>query len=141
MTLLLGYVGLIVSVPLMPMALYKMAVMDPISWKTLGLLLIKGFLDFAVQDYLLFRAVTLTNATVANVGLGLSIPFAFLADLIFQGIMFTHLQVAGALTVLAGFILVNWMSSIDDAEAKLAADKAAEEAKIQELMPIPKTIN
>eukprot|EP00977_Amphora_coffeiformis_P020858 scaffold8602_cov196-Amphora_coffeaeformis.AAC.16 len=138
MTLLLGYVGLIVGIPLLPMALYKMYSMDPISWGTFWILMVKGLLDFVVTDYLLFRAVTLTNATVANVGLGLTIPIAFLADLIFKGIMFTHLQVAGALTVLAGFILVNWMNSLDEAEA---AQQAADQAKVQEMAEVPKTID
>lgn len=117
MALLLGYVGVICSVPLLPMALYKMMTMTGISWHTVIVLIIKGLLDFLVTDYLLFRAVMLTNATVANVGLGLTIPLAFAADLVFQSIPFTHLQVAGAFTVLAGFILVNWMSSLDEAEA------------------------
>ena len=125
MTLLLGYVGVISSVPLLPMALYKTYTMflEGMSWYTFGILIVKGLLDFVVTDYLLFRAVMLTNATVANVGLGLTIPLAFAADLVFKGITFTHLQAAGALTVLAGFVLVNWMSSIDEAEAA-ATDSA-----------------
>ena len=138
MPLLLGYVGLIVGIPLLPMAIYKMYDMDPISWPTFWILMAKGLLDFVVTDYLLFRAVTLTNATVANVGLGLTIPIAFVADFIIKGIIFTHLQVAGALTVLAGFILVNWMNSLDEAEA---AQLAADQAKMQERAEVPKSIN
>ena len=121
MTLLLGYVGLITAVPLLPMALYKAFTLEGgMSFYTFCILLLKGLLDFVVTDYLLFRAVMLTNATVANVGLGLTIPLAFAADLIFQGIPFTHLQAGGALTVLAGFVMVNWMSGLDEAEAAAA---------------------
>lgn len=126
MTLLLGYVGMIFSIPLLPMAIYKMIELQGVlSWYTLGILFIKGLLDFVVTDYLLFRAVMLTNATVANVGLGLTIPLAFAADLIFKNIAVTGLQAAGALTVLAGFVTVNWMSRFDsDGQAVVAADSS-----------------
>lgn len=133
MTLLLGYVGLISAVPLLPMALYKISVMDQISWHALLILVVKGLLDFGVTDYLLFRAVMLTNATVANVGLGLTIPLAFLADFIFQSISPTHLQLCGALTVLAGFVLVNWMNSLDETDTP----RGAEQTKEHELLECP----
>lgn len=117
MTLLMGYVGIICSVPLLPMALYKMLTLEGLTLKSMGILIVKGLLDFVVTDYLLFRAIILTSATVANVGLGLTIPLAFAADAIFKDITLTSLQAMGALTVLAGFILVNWMSSFDESLA------------------------
>ena len=120
MTLLLAYVGLIVSVPLFPMALYKTYEMilsgntTVFTWGAGFALLIKGLLDFVVTDYLLFRAVILTNATVANVGLVLTIPLAFLADYVVQNLSPTGWQIGGAFTVLMGFVLVNLGSSSSD---------------------------
>jgi solute carrier family 35, member F5 len=111
MPLLLGYVGLISSVPLLPMAIYKLASLENITWKLIWVLCVKGLLDFVVSDYLLFRAVMLTNATVANVGLGLTIPMAFAADFIIKNRSFSVMQILGALSVLMGFVVVNWMSS------------------------------
>jgi solute carrier family 35 protein F5 len=132
MTLLLGYVGVICSVPLLPMALYKvyeLVLNDTMSWYFLGILIIKGLLDFVVTDYLLFRAVMLTSATIANVGLGLTIPLAFAADLIFKSMAVTTLQAAGAFTVLAGFILVNWMSNLDESTSIQDPQDGSYEAK------------
>jgi solute carrier family 35 protein F5 len=52
--------------------------------------------------------VVLTNATVATVGLGLTIPLAFVSDLVMkQPNVLTPSSIAGALTVLVGFVLVN----------------------------------
>jgi len=123
MMLLLGYVGVICSVPLLPMALYKMYELESCSWHSMGILIIKGLLDFVVTDYLLFRAAMLTSATIANVGLGLTIPLAFAADIIFRGIGVTPLQAAGALTIMAGFVLVNCLgeNSVDPAGEEQSA--------------------
>jgi solute carrier family 35 protein F5 len=114
MTLLLGYVGLISAVPLLPMAIYKFLLLESMSWHTFGILVLKGLLDFLVTDYLLFRAVVLTNATVANVGLGLTIPLAFVADWLVRGMAITSLKATGALVVLVGFLLVNLMADSDE---------------------------
>jgi solute carrier family 35 protein F5 len=112
MPLLLGYVGLLCAVPLFPMAIYQFIRIN-VTWKLVRMLVVKGLLDFVVTDYLLFRAVMLTNATVANVGLGLSIPMAFAADYVILNTEFTHLQIIGALAVLAGFVTVNIMNETD----------------------------
>jgi len=106
MPLLLGYVGVICAVPLLPMAVFQFVQIE-ISWHLVMVLIVKGLLDFVVTDYLLFRAVMLTNATIANVGLGLSIPLAFVADALVQATQFSALQLTGAGIVLLGFVLVN----------------------------------
>ena len=63
------------------------------------------------SDYLWARAVVLTNATVATVGLGLTIPLAFISDVLWMGQpgdqVISVSSIAGALAVLAGFVLVN----------------------------------
>lgn len=108
MLLLLGYIGLLCSIPLLPMAIYYFTQME-MTFGLFRVLVVKGLLDFAVTDWLLLKATMLTNATVANVGLGLTIPFAFAADFFVQQVQFTTMQLSGAVTVLAGFVVVNVM--------------------------------
>lgn len=72
------------------------------------LVLLLGFFDNVISDYLWLRAVILTNATVATVGLGLTIPLAFLSDVVMgHSNVLTPGAVVGAIAVLFGFVLVN----------------------------------
>ena len=116
MQLLLGYIGLINCVILSPVALY--IVLKPLlststatkglTWLVFGYLVAKGTLDNVLSDYLWARAVVLTSATVATVGLGLTIPFAFVCDWIMgHGNVVSAQSILGALAVLAGFVLVS----------------------------------
>lgn len=110
MQILLGYIGLICMVGLSPIALYQAASSTQLSIVVFGFLFIKGIFDNVISDYLWLRAVILTNATVATVGLGLTIPLAFLSDIFVtdqSGTVMTVPSVLGALCVLTGFILVN----------------------------------
>lgn len=71
-------------------------------------LIAKAFFDNVLSDYLWARAVVLTSATVATVGLGLTIPLAFLSDwLLGRAGVTTPESVVGAFSVLIGFLLVN----------------------------------
>ena len=125
MSLLLGYVGLISAIPLLPMGLYK--IFDAIDdVQSLLILCLKGLLDFVVSDFLLFKAVLLTNATVANVGLGLTIPLAFLADYVVHQASFTPLQYMGAGMILTGFVVVNLLS---DGIESIASDSKDEDSQ------------
>jgi solute carrier family 35, member F5 len=107
MMLLLGYNGSICAVLLAPVAIYKAA---QVQW-TLQLFLVccvKGLLDFAITDYFMFRSVVLTNATVATVGLGLTIPMGFCADWLLGKLGgVTALGIWGAAGVASGFLMVN----------------------------------
>jgi solute carrier family 35, member F5 len=107
MMLLLGYNGSICAVLLAPVALYKAA---QVEW-TFQLFIvccIKGLLDFAITDYFMFRSVVLTNATVATVGLGMTIPMGFGADWLMGKLGgVTALGVWGAAGVASGFLMVN----------------------------------
>eukprot|EP00986_Skeletonema_menzelii_P011016 scaffold5539_cov81-Skeletonema_menzelii.AAC.8 len=118
MQLLMGYIGLVVLVPCLPFAAYMIYnVRDNFTWSILGCIVLKGLLDFVLTDYFLFRSVVLTSATTATVGLGLTIPMAFVADLIFSpDYVISLYSVIGAVSVGAGFISVSL--SGDDNEAK-----------------------
>ena len=113
MELLLGYIGLFNMVGLSPILFYQLydGSHAQLTWVVFGFLVVKGLLDNVLSDYLWARSVVLTSATVATVGLGLTIPLAFLSDVFWMGQegdqVVSLSSIAGALSVLAGFILVN----------------------------------
>ena len=116
MQLLLGYIGVIAMVPLFPVAswlfLSQQIRMDS---RTFLLVLTKGVFDFLITDYLLFRSIILTGPTVATVGLGMSIPFAFVADVLMgrEGV-FSVFSTVGASACTLGFLIVNLAPSTPD---------------------------
>jgi len=116
--LLMGYIGLVVMVPCLPFATYMIYnVRHDFTLAILGYIVLKGLLDFVLTDYFLFRSVVLTSATTATVGLGLTIPMAFVADLIFSPeYVISVYSVIGAVAVGFGFISVSL--SGNDGEVK-----------------------
>ena len=120
MQLLLGYIGLISMMTLSPIVLWILVARNfqvASAW-VFGALIVKGLLDNVLSDYLWLRAVILTNATVATVGLGMTIPLAFLSDILWshQDNVLSFLSIMGALAVLAGFVLVNVGNQGDDSD-------------------------
>lgn len=118
MQLLFGYIGLMNMVGLSPFILYqyisyKRSVSNDddaapwLGWTVFGLLVLKGLFDNVLSDYLWARSIVLTSATVATVGVGLTIPLAFLSDWWINNIQPTLGSVFGALSVTVGFIIVN----------------------------------
>ncbi|KAL7560938.1 hypothetical protein ACA910_022427 [Epithemia clementina (nom. ined.)] len=112
MQLILGYIGLLSLITLTPITFYILwespkAVFQ--TWWVLGALIVKGLLDNVLSDFLWLRAVILTNATVATVGLGMTIPLAFLSDIVWlhKSNVLNALSTLGAVSVLTGFVLVN----------------------------------
>ena len=104
----LGFIGLYNMVDLSTIALWQSIGPAAISALVLASLIVKGLLDNVLSDYLWARAVVLTSATVASVGLGLTIPLAFLSDVIMgRPNIFDASSILGALSLLFGFVLVN----------------------------------
>lgn len=121
MQLLLGYIGLVNGLTLLPVTVYLMFVssssttMTNLTWLVFGYLVAKGMLDNVLSDYLWARAVILTSATVATVGLGLTIPLAFFSDWFMGHDNVVNVRsICGALFVLIGFALVNIGFNSDD---------------------------
>jgi len=114
MQILLGYIGLICMISLSPVAIWELVfaksddVDSSLTWVVFGFLVVKGLFDNVLSDYLWLRAVILTSATVATVGLGLTIPLAFLSDVVMgtEGVV-SFASVLGAVSILVGFVLVN----------------------------------
>jgi len=133
MQVLLGYIGLLNMVVLAPIMIYQLLTgTTELAWVILGFLVVKGLFDNVLSDYLWLRAVILTNATVATVGLGLTIPLAFASDIVMgnAGVM-SQGQVIGALTVLFGFVLVN-IGNKEDAAANYISANGGEELRMPE---------
>ena len=97
-----------------------------ITWFVFFCLVVKGLFDNVLSDYLWARGIVLTSATVATVGLGLTIPLALLSDLFImkRTDVWSFESVLGAMLVLLGFIFVNVgeeekREDIEDAEDPL----------------------
>jgi len=110
MQLFFGYVGLWNMLALFPVALYQVKIAQSVTlsrW-VFGCLVVNGLFNSVISDYLWARSVVLTSATVASVGLGLTIPLAFVSD-VFLGVedILNLESILGACCVLSGFILVN----------------------------------
>lgn len=122
MQVLLGYIGFYNMLILSPVAITLVWTSyhnhnGSLTWIVVGFLVVKGLFDNVLSDYLWLRAVILTSATVATVGLGLTIPFAFLSDLMLGKVhVITGYSVSGAVAVLLGFCLVNLGSQRSNVE-------------------------
>jgi solute carrier family 35 protein F5 len=116
MKVILGYIGAINTIALSPLAIYQVLHKpNGMDSRIVALAMLRGLFDYVLCEYLFFRAVLLTTATVASVGLGLTIPMAFLADYILgMENLATVYSIGGALSILIGFLLVNVPSSDPD---------------------------
>jgi solute carrier family 35 protein F5 len=116
MKVILGYIGAINTIALSPLAIYQVLHKpNGMDSRIVALAMLRGIFDYVLSEYLFFRAVLLTSATVASVGLGLTIPMAFLADYILGVENFASVySIGGALCILIGFLLVNVPSSDPD---------------------------
>lgn len=129
MQLFLGYIGLICFIPLLPIAIWLSLKEQELNLSIIGLVSLKGLLDFCATDYLLFRSILLTSPTVASVGLGLTIPMALITDFVMgHTSVLSWCSLAGAAACLVGFVMANL------AEAKPTAheEKSLPPADLQE---------
>jgi solute carrier family 35 protein F5 len=112
---LLGYIGLVNMIVLSPFAVWRLAGQSHMTLVILGLIFVRGLFDYVLSEYLYFRAVVLTNASVATLGLTLTIPLAFGADAVLNnGNILSLASVVGAAAVVGGFLLVNFGNNTDD---------------------------
>ena len=98
-----------------------------LTWTVVGLLVATALLDDVVSDYLWGRAVVLTSATVATLGLSITIPLALLTDTVLHPDtnMPTAPSIVGAVLVVAGFVCVNIFHDRDASTTATAAAAAA----------------
>lgn len=130
MQLFLGYVGLWNMAILAPIAIYQLGIAHSATltaW-VFGCLVVTGLFNNVLSDYLWARSVILTSATVASVGLGLTIPFAFVTDVL-MGVedVLNPESIFGAGFVLFGFVLVNLGQTKTDREEEFEQDQRMNE--------------
>jgi drug/metabolite transporter (DMT)-like permease len=105
------YLGLTNGVVLLPLLFILISVaavdLSNLTWTIFAALVAKGLCDNVVSDYLWARACLLTSPTVATVGLTLTVPLAFISDMLIKHESITGLKGSGAVLVLMGFFLVN----------------------------------
>jgi len=82
--------------------------LSKLSKKVLCLLLFEGIINNVVADYLWARAVILTSATVATVGLSVTIPMSICTDSFLGKTFLTPLKLVGIALVFVGFFFVNF---------------------------------
>jgi solute carrier family 35 protein F5 len=130
MQLFLGFVGLFNMIALCPIAIWQSISTGAVSAFVLVALIIKGLLDNVLSDYLWARSVVLTSATVATVGLGLTIPLAFLSDVALgRPNVLDMTSILGAHSVLLGFVLVNYgQKQVDGEDRDETQDEAEDHA-------------
>mmetsp|Transcript_27318 Transcript_27318/g.40382 ORF Transcript_27318/g.40382 Transcript_27318/m.40382 type:complete len:442 (+) Transcript_27318:124-1449(+) len=149
MQLFLGYIGLINAMALSPILFWTLNQMNgseidddeqddgvhKLTKFILLCLIIKGLLDNVLSDYLWARAIILTSATVATVGLGLTIPMALLSDIFImgRGDLISPSSIFGALSVLIGFVFVNIGEGRED-EAAQIQERSDEHAAVVSLI-------
>lgn len=73
----------------------------------MGVLIHAGLLDNVLSDYLWARAVVLTTATAATVGLAFQTPVAIVADILINGNTPSLMLLMGGTLVTLGFFGIN----------------------------------
>jgi len=128
MQLMLGYMGLISAFFLLPILVVLIIVgyidLSHLTPEVILFLLIGGYLDNALSDYLWARSVVLTSPTVATVGLGLTIPLAIVSDAVLGKETPSIMECSGAALVLVGFLIIN---SYGEQEQSAGASSALED--------------
>jgi len=83
--------------------------MRALTWRVVAILVGNGLINNVLSDYLWGRSVVLTSATVATVGLAITIPCALLSDTILHPGLgsLTVWSVCGASCIVIGFVCVN----------------------------------
>lgn len=124
MQLVLGYMGIVCALLFLPLLFVVIYChIDDTSNFTGTILLYllgTGFFDYVISDYLWAKAVLLTTPTVATVGLSVTIPLAFVADILLHGTdsqSYSALSIVGTLAVLLGFIMINVIGSSEQDES------------------------
>lgn len=125
MSVFFGFLGLFNSLLLLPVVLALNAAgverLARVTPAFMALILVKGLFDNVISDLLWARAIVLSSATMATVGLALTIPLAMLADLAVHGAVPGQWLALGSTAVVAGFLLTTVSAGGDAAAADAAA--------------------
>ena len=89
------------------MVISNAPVLQHFTGKVFGFILLSGVFNTVLSDYLWARAVVLTSPAIATIGLSITVPLAMISDQLLGEKTANLLEIAGAIMVLIGFILVN----------------------------------
>ncbi|KAG5486178.1 hypothetical protein LSCM1_07297 [Leishmania martiniquensis] len=111
MGMVFGAVGVLNVILLWPgLVLLSVTGAEPFvwpSWKQFWPLLMNSLIGTNLSDVLWARSVVLTSPVVATLGLSLTTPLAMVVDAVSKDAHFSGVYVAGAILVMAGFLLAN----------------------------------
>ena len=114
---LLGAINFAVYWPLFPILQATNVEPFPSPSTTILLsLLLNGLLGTVLADYLWARSILLTSPLVATMGLTLNIPCSLLVEWVWKGRQYGFVYAVGGLSVVAGFVMVNWKEREADKE-------------------------
>lgn len=147
MTLFFGLMGgliFFIAGPILGLQKLLGADLGSMTWKSFGMVVLKGLLDNVLSDYLWARSILLIGPTIASAGLSLQVPIAIVLDAIFRNPRWLHavgtalLTLLGGGGVLSGFIGINVGSediSRDETDARRAweAQAATLQAQIEDV--------
>eukprot|EP01083_Nonionella_stella_P255134 876099_1 len=114
MTLFFGFLGFLNACVLWPFFfLFSASQLESFAWpaREVWLVLTTNGLVNVLSDYLWARSILLTTPLIATLGLSLTIPVAFLSDLLFRQKEYNFLYIVGAVLVCMGFVVVNVLRS------------------------------
>ena len=138
--LLFGFIGVFCACTLGPLTgtLHATGVMrvPPLNGGLMGLILTKGLTDNVLSDLLWAWAIQLTSATLATVGLALTIPLAMVADLLIDGNVPGPSLAVGSFLVVLGFLLTSLSPGGSPETLAEAAVDAGAQKKVAETVEL-----
>ncbi|CAN0048062.1 unnamed protein product [Discosporangium mesarthrocarpum] len=111
MQLVLGYMSLFNLFAYLPPAALLALIpgQNPFTsttWGTMGLVVLKGGMDYMVGELVWGIAVLLTTPTIGSISFALMVPLTLLLDKLMNHMVITQESVVGSVLVITGFIVV-----------------------------------
>jgi solute carrier family 35, member F5 len=114
-----GFLGAFNSVLLLPLvvglALGGVEDVGRVTPSFVGWVLAKGLFDNVLSDVIWAHAIVISSATLATVGLALTIPLAMLAELLLHAAVPSPALAGGSALVVAGFVITTVFSGVSGA--------------------------
>lgn len=114
-----GFLGAFNSVLLLPLvvglAVGGVEDVGRVTPSFVGWVLAKGLFDNVLSDIIWAHAIVISSATLATVGLALTIPMAMVAELLLHGAVPAPALAGGSALVVAGFVITTVFSGVSGA--------------------------
>lgn len=136
---LLGCFNLVIfAVPVVVLHYTGLETLDGLTWTIFGFLVFNGMLNNVIADFIWAKAMLLTSANVATIGLSLTVPLAYVEVLLpdawkVSAPPSTWKAALGAICVLGGFIVI----SVQGPEAGQESSEEQPNAELPEESALP----